>query len=145
MESARHPNFLKLAQALPKNVQEKAKETFKSWKENPASVNSHILGGCSRNVFAIAFKIEGTEYRVVGAKSKSEEGNERCLWLWIGSHEDYNTFIPSQRQRLKSPEIHFFNHPKVETMLEKMNQRLSNKNNENTNIDKPNSVPKRKR
>lgn len=144
MESARHPNFLKLIQSLPKNVQNKAKETFKMWKEDPSMVNSHVLGGCSRNVFAIAFKIDGTEYRVVGAKSKSEEGIDRCLWLWVGSHEDYNNFVPSQRQRLKSPEVHFFTHHKVETMLEKMKERLQQ--NEANQVDENiSNTPKRKR
>ena len=122
METARHPNFKKLVVSLPKKVQEKAKETYNAWKEDNNTIKSHIINGCDRNVFAIGFTVDGTSFRVLGIKTK-HENKDRCIWFWIGSHEDYNNFIPSQRQRLKSPDIHIVSHPAVQGMLDKIKNR----------------------
>lgn len=135
METARHPNFIKLADSLPKAVQSKAKETFKSWKEDASSVKGHIIKGCDRSVFAIEFKVDSTAYRAIGVKSKNKDNVERCLWIWIGSHEDYNNYIPAQRNRLKSPETEFFKNVKVEDMLRKMDERLESQKNNLSNDD----------
>jgi len=122
METARHPNFKKLASALPKKVQEKAKETYQAWKEDNNNIKSHIINGCDRNVFAIGFTVDGTSFRVLGIKTK-HENKDRCVWFWIGSHEDYNNFIPMQRQRLKNPDIHIISHPSIQGMLGKIKNR----------------------
>lgn len=124
METARHPNFKKLISSLPKSVQEKAKETYMAWKEGNPNVQAKIVNGCDRNVFSIGFNSDGCAFRVLGIKTKDRESDkERCVWFWIGSHEDYNNYIPSQRNRLKSPENHIINTVPVQNMLNKIRTR----------------------
>lgn len=141
METARHPNFKKLAASLSKKVQEKAKETYKAWKEDHNSVKSHPVYGCDHNVFSLGFTVDGTSFRVLGIKTK-HENKDRCVWFWIGSHEDYNNFIPSQRQRLKNPDIHIVSHPSVQGMLDKIKTREEladdvNKHSKKAGMEKP--------
>ncbi len=86
MKSVTTDRFRKALAKLPKNVQGKARDSYKTWKLNPHHSSLHFKQIHSkREIYSIRV---GLSYRALGVVSKSV-----IIWFWIGSHEDYNNLI----------------------------------------------------
>lgn len=80
--------FWKLHDQLPEHIRELAKKNYELLKADPVhrSVNFKKLAGTGRNQYASARV--GDHYRAVCTLVDGD-----ALWLWIGSHEDYNKLL----------------------------------------------------
>jgi hypothetical protein len=84
MKSKTDPNFWWRFNALPPHVQQLAQRTFKLWLKDPfyPSLRFKKLRG---NLWSIRV---GDHYRATGYFLSSDT----FVWIWIGTHEDYNKF-----------------------------------------------------
>lgn len=78
--------FRRLFRSLPDEVQQRARQSYLLWKENPGHpgvlfkrVHPHLP------VYSVRI---GIGWRAVGAR----EG-ETMIWFWIGSHADYDALL----------------------------------------------------
>ena len=83
MISKTHRRFWKCFDQLPPQVQARAREKFKLWKE---SANHPSLKFEERRNGVCVVRA-GNHYRAVSLR----EG-EVIAWFWIGTHEEYNNF-----------------------------------------------------
>lgn len=90
VRSLRSASFNKGLEKLPENVQDLAKETFKKWREDPASVKFKPLEAANKNVYSAQV---GQNHRALAQKTKDAQGSTAYYWVWIGSHEEYNVKI----------------------------------------------------
>ena len=86
MKSRRTRDFHKLFVRLPRDVQEKAKDTYRLFKANPYYPSLHFE--CIDRQEAIYSVRIGLRYRAVGLLE-----DDVILWFFIGSHEDYNNLL----------------------------------------------------
>jgi hypothetical protein len=78
--------FRKLFSALPKHIQQQAREAYKQFKKNPFSPGLNFKQvHAIKPIYSVRINIE---YRAVGIKS----GNE-IIWFWIGSHDDHDKLL----------------------------------------------------
>jgi mRNA-degrading endonuclease RelE of RelBE toxin-antitoxin system len=86
MKSVTTERFRKAMSKLPEDVQQRARQTYKLWKENNLHPGLHFKQIHSKEpVYSVRI---GLSYRAVGAIQ-----NNVMIWFWIGSHEEYNNLI----------------------------------------------------
>jgi hypothetical protein len=86
VKSVTSTKFRKVFKRLPIEVQQRAKQVYLVWKENPNHPSLHYKQvNETQSIFSIRV---GLTYRALGVK----EGNT-IIWFWIGSHEEYNHLI----------------------------------------------------
>ena len=80
--------FRELFQALPSDVQNLAVKNYRLWQRNPnhPSLRFRRLQG-SEERFSIRV---GDHYRALGRLA-----GEKMIWVWIGSHSDYDRLVGS--------------------------------------------------
>jgi len=84
LKSVPTKRFWKGYHSLPENIRNVADEVYKLWKENPfdPALEFHEI---RKSLWRIKI---GYRYR---ALARRYEGS--VVWIWIGSHEDYNKLI----------------------------------------------------
>ena len=92
MRSIVSPNFKKMLEKLPVDVQEEARANFLRWKENPTAVGWKKLAGIKANMFSVEI---GRRYRAIAVVDKEHDA---AIWMFVGSHETYNNWINIHRQ-----------------------------------------------
>ena len=92
MRSLLTKNFKKMMADLPDQVQIAARVGFDRWRRDSASVGWKRLTGFRAELHSVEI---GNRYRAVGVVDKEHNA---VVWLFIGSHETYNTFLERQRQ-----------------------------------------------
>ena len=84
MISSRSKNFKKLYALLPAHVQALAVKSYLLWCKDPWHPSLHFKP-LQEPKWSVRV---GDGHRAVGKLS-----NDRMLWYWIGSHEDYNKLL----------------------------------------------------
>jgi hypothetical protein len=86
VQSHRTDKFIKAFDNLPEPIKRKAREVYNVWKINPSHPSHSFkqIGGI-KNVYSSRI---GLNYRALGVKD-----DDKIIWFWIGSHEDYNNMI----------------------------------------------------
>lgn len=92
MRSIVAPQFRKMLEKLPARVQGEARAGFEKWKNDPRSVGWKRLSGMAADVHSVQI---GNRYRALGVVSKEHDA---VVWMFVGSHEDYNQFIEVRRK-----------------------------------------------
>lgn len=83
LESHTHPNFWKCYNNLQKEIQDLSDKKFELFKNNP---HHPSLGFAKKgNVWTANV---GYHHRAIGYKK-----DNKVVWFWIGSHEDYNALM----------------------------------------------------
>lgn len=77
------PAFWNCYQSLPNAIQRLADRSFELLKEDPAHPSLHF-----KRIGAYRAVRVGLHYRAI-----SVEVPEGLLWIWIGSHSDYDRWI----------------------------------------------------
>jgi hypothetical protein len=78
--------FRKALSQLPKPIQYKVREAFEIWKRNPYYESLRFKQvHANRPIYSVRI---GLGWRAVGLL----EG-DRMIWLWVGSHADYDKLI----------------------------------------------------
>ncbi|PSR05097.1 MAG: hypothetical protein BRD50_01855 [Bacteroidetes bacterium SW_11_45_7] len=78
--------FRKAFAKLPSHVQEKARSTYRLWREDPQHPSLQFKQvHASEPIYSVRI---GLGYRALGVLQ-----NDRMIWFWIGSHESYNEMI----------------------------------------------------
>lgn len=91
MRSRVNERFRRAFEALPEEIQRRARESYARWHENPAHP-------------ALQFKkIHGTQpiYSVrvaLGWRALGVQVDDEIIWFWIGSHADYDKLIARLRR-----------------------------------------------
>jgi mRNA-degrading endonuclease RelE of RelBE toxin-antitoxin system len=86
LKSALTDKFRKTFDKLPKEIQDKARQAYKIWKEDNNYPSLHYKQvHKSRPIYSVRI---GLSYRALGVI----EG-DTIIWFWIGSHEDYNHLL----------------------------------------------------
>jgi len=82
VKSFAYPQFWDHYQALPGDIRKLAEKNYRLWLDNPRhpSLQFKPIG---KDFWSARV---GAHYRAVG----SFQDNQTFLWVWIGSHEDYN-------------------------------------------------------
>ena len=88
MKSTATRRFWGLSQALPSEVQDLAVKNYRLWRRNPhhPSLRFRRLQG-SEDRFSIRV---GDHYRALGRLA-----GEKMIWVWIGTHSDYDRLTGS--------------------------------------------------
>lgn len=86
MKSQGSRRFWKCYDLLPKNIQRLADKNYKLWRENQnhPSLDFKKLRG-SQTRFSVRV---GNHYRAL-----AEQAEEGVIWVWIGTHEEYNKLV----------------------------------------------------
>jgi hypothetical protein len=84
MKSSGTNKFWQFYRELPKPVREAAQRTYRLWKENPHASTLHFKK--VRDVYAV--RIAKTGYRAIAV-----EVPDGFLWIWIGSHDEYDRLL----------------------------------------------------
>jgi hypothetical protein len=87
-------DFWKLFNKLDEGKKEAVKKAFKQFKENPKHSSLQFLK-LSSGYYSIRTKLD---YRVVGCKKK-ENNDVIYIWLWIGTKEEFKSFIKTLKYR----------------------------------------------
>ena len=78
--------FRKAFEKLPAEIQQRARQAYTIWKENPNHPSLHFKQiHETQPIFSVRV---GLSYRAIGIKEK-----DVMVWFWIGSHEEYNNLI----------------------------------------------------
>ena len=78
--------FRKNFEALPQEIQDKAKVAYKIWTNNPNHPSLHFKQVHHTDpIYSIRV---GLYHRALGVKKANT-----MIWFWIGTHEEYNTLI----------------------------------------------------
>lgn len=85
MRSWRSRRFKALYAALPAPVKRQANEAYRLWRQNPhhPSLQFKPIDPSDPSVYFVRI---GRRYRAIG----SYEPNGDFLWLWIGTHAEYD-------------------------------------------------------
>jgi hypothetical protein len=78
------PVFRKLYAGLPANIRRLAKEKYRLFQDNPTHPSLEFQA--KGNVWTVAI---GRSYCAIGRM----RGDDDIHWVWIGSHEAYNTML----------------------------------------------------
>ena len=86
MKSVTTDRFRKALARLPKNIQQRAKQSYQLWKLDNNHPGLHFKQIHDvRPIYSIRV---GLSYRALGVLEK-----DTLIWFWIGSHEEYNNLI----------------------------------------------------
>ena len=86
MRSVTTTRFRKAFDKLPLDIQQKARQAYITWKENPNHPSLHFKQiHETQPIFSVRISLS---YRAIGIKEK-----DVMIWFWIGSHEEYNNLI----------------------------------------------------
>jgi hypothetical protein len=83
MKSHTTRSFWKAFRVLPSDVQQRAREAFKLWRENPNLSGLRFKRVGSR----VSVRI-GRDYRALGILQ-----GDAVYWYWIGRHDEYDRII----------------------------------------------------
>jgi hypothetical protein len=71
---------------LPADVQRRARQTYKLWKQNSNHPGLHFKQVHDKEpIYSVRI---GLSYRALGIKK-----DDTMIWFWIGSHEEYNNLV----------------------------------------------------
>jgi len=90
IRSLKTPSFNKAFEAMPKEIQDMACETFLKWRERPDSIKIKSLAAMSHEVYSAEINYR---YRALGVRAKDKNGVTTYVWFWVGSHESYNKLV----------------------------------------------------
>jgi hypothetical protein len=79
-----HARFWAAFAALPKSVQELARDKFNIWRREPFHPSLHFKH-LKRGVWSVRIN---QDYRALGLRDE-----QRIIWFWIGSHDEYDRRI----------------------------------------------------
>ena len=83
MKNVRSPDFRKLFEHLPQDIQRLTTEKYALWKSNPRHPSLHF------KPVGKYWSVRITrEYRALGVRS-----GETSIWFWIGPHSDDNKIV----------------------------------------------------
>ena len=86
MRSHTAERFRKLFQALPKDVQRRARNSYRFFAQDPFHLGLHYKQvHPTLPIYSVRIELH---YRAVGTR----RGNV-MVWFWIGSHEDYDHLL----------------------------------------------------
>ena len=86
MKSVTTEKFRKAFNKLPKNIQEKARQSYQLWKLNNYHPGLHFKQvDNQQKIYSVRISLS---YRALGIIE-----NEIIIWFWIGSHEEYNNLL----------------------------------------------------
>ena len=86
MRSVTTARFRKAFEKLPPDIQQRARQAYNLWKENPYHPGLHFKQiHQTQLIFSVRVSLS---YRAMGIKEEDE-----MIWFWIGSHEEYNNLI----------------------------------------------------
>jgi len=78
--------FIKCFKKLPERIQNRARQVYQQWKENPFDPRLQFKQvHASKPIYSVRVHIG---WRALGLRK-----NNAVLWFWVGSHEDYNKII----------------------------------------------------
>jgi hypothetical protein len=84
--SRANEKFWKLYLALPRDIRNQAKESFRIFKKDPWYPSLHFKRvHSSLPIYSARINID---FRAVGVLK-----NEKIIWFWIGSHTDYEKML----------------------------------------------------
>jgi hypothetical protein len=78
MNSYVTPSFIKAFRALPTDIQQRARQAYREWRENPAARHFKCVGD------DVSVRID-RNYRALGIIQ-----SDTVYWYWIGKHDDYD-------------------------------------------------------
>jgi hypothetical protein len=87
MKSVARPEFWRLFDALPTELQERARTCFDLWKTNPSHPSLRF-----KKVGAYWSIRIGLHYRALAVVH-----DDVAIWFWIGSHDEYERLLAAQR------------------------------------------------
>jgi hypothetical protein len=79
--------FRELLAALPEQVQRQADDAYRRFRDNPSHPSLHFKP-ISPSDPAIYSARVGLRHRAIGIRQ-----DDTVLWIWIGSHADYDRLI----------------------------------------------------
>ncbi len=79
------PRYWSFYKLLPVNIQKLADNKFELLKEDASHPSLHL-----KQIKSYWSVRVGIHYRALGVDSPSNDG---ILWIWIGTHEEYNNLI----------------------------------------------------
>ena len=85
MKSTCTPEFWRLHDNFPADVQALAAKTYRLWCDNPNHSSLRFKKIKGRDLFAVRV---GAHYRAIGRMR-----GDTVQWIWIGSHEAYNNLF----------------------------------------------------
>jgi hypothetical protein len=87
MKSKVTPDFRKLLRALPNDVRRQARIAYRQFKRNPyhASLQFKLVDK-RHSLYSVRI---GLRYRALGLRDE----NDLIIWIWIGSHTDYDKLL----------------------------------------------------
>ena len=86
LKSVLDPAFLELYRALPTQIREQARKTYRLWKADPTHPSLHFKR-ISQRIEAFSVRV-GQGWRAVGLKN-----DDTMIWFWIGSHAEYDRLL----------------------------------------------------
>jgi hypothetical protein len=79
-------DFIELFGKLPKEIQNKARKSYKKWKENPFHPSIQFKRiHTDEPIWSARISLK---WRVLGLLEE-----DKIYWFWIGSHNDYDNLI----------------------------------------------------
>ncbi len=86
MKSVTTEKFRKAFLKLPKNIQERARQSYQLWKLNNNHPGLHFKQiNNQQPIYSVRVSLS---YRALGIIEE-----KTIIWFWIGSHEEYNHLI----------------------------------------------------
>lgn len=86
MRSRRTASFQKRFAALPPQIQERARDAYRRFREDPKHPGLRFKKiHATESIYSIRI---GLGYRAVGILT-----SDVMLWYWIGSHADYDALV----------------------------------------------------
>lgn len=86
MRSATTPDFWVCFQGLPKSVQQRAKDAYRLWRNDPQHPGLHFKRlNTTRALYSVRV---GIHYWALGLLDQ-----DVVTWFWIGSHAEYDRLV----------------------------------------------------
>ncbi|HQV70174.1 MAG TPA: hypothetical protein PLJ62_11570 [Thermoflexales bacterium] len=86
MNSQTTPDFRKRLMALPPDVRQKARQTYKVWQKDPSHPSLHFKRiNENRPLYSVRITLK---WRSVGLLKE-----DTMIWFWIGNHQDYDRLV----------------------------------------------------
>ena len=96
MISRTTPRFWKYFECLPSDIQDKARDSYQLFRDDPWYPSLNFKRVHSRlPVYSVRITLN---YRAVGILK-----DEKIVWFWIGSHPDYEALLKDLRKSQASP------------------------------------------
>lgn len=93
MRSVQHKRFIKAFQKMTPELQEAARAAYQKWCHSPELVGWKALKGAD----ALYSAHVGYGARAIALVTRDSAGAPMAVWLWVGTHEAYNTFVDEHR------------------------------------------------